>query len=202
MALDPNAEAALALHRFGLGPRTGSVAAIASDPRGALVAELDRPNAGRITTAELADERRRRARRVPVPGGAPQRAPRRRPNGARRVPRRRAPLPRLRRAPPAEHEPRRAGAAAGHAAGAGRTPASRRNSSISTRPRPASPPRSSPTSASPSGWPGSGRTISASRPTRAACGRWPARSSARRSARMCSAASSTCCTRSRAIRRC
>ena len=53
MALDPNAEAALALHRFGLGPRTGSLAAIASDPRGALVAELDRPNAGRITNAEL-----------------------------------------------------------------------------------------------------------------------------------------------------
>jgi uncharacterized protein (DUF1800 family) len=37
------AEAVLALNRFGLGPRPGSIAAIASDPRGALLAELDRP---------------------------------------------------------------------------------------------------------------------------------------------------------------
>jgi uncharacterized protein (DUF1800 family) len=36
--------AALALNRFGLGPRLGSIAAIASDPRGALLAELDRPD--------------------------------------------------------------------------------------------------------------------------------------------------------------
>ena len=53
MALDSKAEAALALHRFGLGPRAGSIAAIASDPRGALIAELDRPNAGRIVDADL-----------------------------------------------------------------------------------------------------------------------------------------------------
>src|SRR5213080_5073111 len=53
MALDSKAEAALALNRFGLGPRTGSLAAIASDPRGALIAELDRSGAGRITNAEL-----------------------------------------------------------------------------------------------------------------------------------------------------
>jgi len=45
---DPRRQAALALHRFGLGPRPGSIAAIASDPRGALLAELDRPGAGRI----------------------------------------------------------------------------------------------------------------------------------------------------------
>src|SRR5689334_7399063 len=45
--------AALALHRFGLGPRPGSIAAIASDPRGALVAELDRPGIGRINNPEL-----------------------------------------------------------------------------------------------------------------------------------------------------
>src|SRR2546426_1113018 len=32
MALDPKAAAALALHRFGLGPRGGSIAALASDP--------------------------------------------------------------------------------------------------------------------------------------------------------------------------
>ena len=53
MALDPKAEAALALHRFGLGPRAGSIAAIASDPRGALLAELDRPGAGRIADSDL-----------------------------------------------------------------------------------------------------------------------------------------------------
>jgi uncharacterized protein (DUF1800 family) len=53
MALDSKAQAALALHRFGLGPRTGSVAAIASDPRGALIAELDRAGAGQVAGAEL-----------------------------------------------------------------------------------------------------------------------------------------------------
>src|SRR5215468_3659885 len=42
------AQAALALHRFGLGPRPGSIAAIASDPRGALLAELETPGIGRI----------------------------------------------------------------------------------------------------------------------------------------------------------
>jgi uncharacterized protein (DUF1800 family) len=53
MALDPKAQAALALHRFGVGPRAGSIAAIASDPRGALLAELDRPGAGRISDPDL-----------------------------------------------------------------------------------------------------------------------------------------------------
>ena len=53
MARDPKAEAALGLHRFGFGPRLGSIAAIASDPRGALLAELDRPGAGRITDPDL-----------------------------------------------------------------------------------------------------------------------------------------------------
>jgi uncharacterized protein (DUF1800 family) len=47
------ATAALALHRFGLGPRPGSIAAIASDPRGALLAELDRPGAGQVSSADL-----------------------------------------------------------------------------------------------------------------------------------------------------
>lgn len=37
------AEVVLALHRFGMGPRPGSIAAIGTDPRGALIAELDRP---------------------------------------------------------------------------------------------------------------------------------------------------------------
>src|SRR5207302_1861948 len=52
MALDPK-EAALALHRFGFGPRTGSIAAIAFDPRGALLAELERANAGQVASADL-----------------------------------------------------------------------------------------------------------------------------------------------------
>src|SRR5262245_52611271 len=42
------AVAALALHRFGMGPRAGSIAAIESDPRGALLAELDSPHAGEV----------------------------------------------------------------------------------------------------------------------------------------------------------
>src|ERR1700761_8494048 len=40
--------AALALHRFGFGPSAGQIAAIASDPRGALLADLDRPAAGML----------------------------------------------------------------------------------------------------------------------------------------------------------
>ena len=52
MTLDPR-EAAFALHRFGFGPRPGSIAAIASDPRGALIADLDRPNAGQLANAGL-----------------------------------------------------------------------------------------------------------------------------------------------------
>jgi uncharacterized protein (DUF1800 family) len=53
MSLDAKAAAALALHRFGLGPRAGSIAAIASDPRGALLAELDRPGAGQAVGFDL-----------------------------------------------------------------------------------------------------------------------------------------------------
>ena len=53
MSLDAKGVAALALHRFGLGPRAGSIAAIASDPRGALLAELDKPGIGQIVNAEL-----------------------------------------------------------------------------------------------------------------------------------------------------
>jgi uncharacterized protein (DUF1800 family) len=52
MACDPK-EAALALHRFGFGPRAGSIAAIAEDPRGALLADLGRPQAGLINNADL-----------------------------------------------------------------------------------------------------------------------------------------------------
>jgi len=45
--------AALALHRFGLGPRAGAIEAIVSDPQGALIAELDRPEAGLVAAADL-----------------------------------------------------------------------------------------------------------------------------------------------------
>lgn len=43
MSNSAKAAAVLALHRFGMGPRPGSIAAIGADPRGALIAELDRP---------------------------------------------------------------------------------------------------------------------------------------------------------------
>jgi uncharacterized protein (DUF1800 family) len=53
MGHSTKAEAALALNRFGMGPRPGSIAAIESDPRGALLAELDRPGAGALAAASL-----------------------------------------------------------------------------------------------------------------------------------------------------
>jgi uncharacterized protein (DUF1800 family) len=40
------AAAAFALHRFGFGPAADSIAAIAADPQGALLADLERPQAG------------------------------------------------------------------------------------------------------------------------------------------------------------
>jgi uncharacterized protein (DUF1800 family) len=40
--------AAIALHRFGFGPVHGEIAAIADDPRGAILADLDKPLAGNI----------------------------------------------------------------------------------------------------------------------------------------------------------
>ena len=40
--------AALTLHRFGFGSATGSITAIASDPQGALIADLERPQAGLV----------------------------------------------------------------------------------------------------------------------------------------------------------
>jgi len=40
------AAAALGLHRFGFGPRADTIETIAADPRGALLADLERPNAG------------------------------------------------------------------------------------------------------------------------------------------------------------
>lgn len=43
MSNSAKADSVLALHRFGMGPRPGSITAIGTDPRGALIAELDRP---------------------------------------------------------------------------------------------------------------------------------------------------------------
>lgn len=53
MAIDPDLHTALMLHRFGFGPRLDGIAAIATDPRGALLAELDRPEAGRLLGSHL-----------------------------------------------------------------------------------------------------------------------------------------------------
>jgi uncharacterized protein (DUF1800 family) len=53
MGRSAKSEAAFALHRFGMGPRLGSIAAIESDPRGALLAELDKPGAGALASASL-----------------------------------------------------------------------------------------------------------------------------------------------------
>src|ERR1700744_2360721 len=52
MVLDPRG-AALGLHRFGFGPRRGTIAAIAADPRGALAAELDQRSAGMVSDLGL-----------------------------------------------------------------------------------------------------------------------------------------------------
>jgi len=48
-----NGAAALALHRFGFGRAGDSITAIAGDPPGALLVDLDRPTAGRLDAAGL-----------------------------------------------------------------------------------------------------------------------------------------------------
>jgi uncharacterized protein (DUF1800 family) len=53
MALDRKMQAALALHRFGFGPVRDQIAAIAGDPRGAMLADLERPQAARVAAANL-----------------------------------------------------------------------------------------------------------------------------------------------------
>ena len=53
MSGSATAEALLALHRFGMGPRAGSIAAIEADPRGALLAELERPPAELVAASAL-----------------------------------------------------------------------------------------------------------------------------------------------------
>ena len=52
--LDPRALAALALHRFGFGPRPSDLDRIAADPRGALLGELKAGDAN-IDKAQLLD---------------------------------------------------------------------------------------------------------------------------------------------------
>ncbi|MBA2398472.1 MAG: DUF1800 family protein [Bradyrhizobium sp.] len=53
MGSSAKAEAVMALHRFGMGPRPGSITAIETDPRGALIAELERPSAAQIAASAL-----------------------------------------------------------------------------------------------------------------------------------------------------
>lgn len=53
MTADRRREAALALHRFGFGPARDSIAAVAADPRGAILADLERAGAGQIATTSL-----------------------------------------------------------------------------------------------------------------------------------------------------
>ena len=48
---NPQTDAVLALHRFGFGPRAD--AKLAADPRGALLAELERHRAGSIDDPSL-----------------------------------------------------------------------------------------------------------------------------------------------------
>jgi uncharacterized protein (DUF1800 family) len=53
MSSSAKAEAILALNRFGMGPRPGSIAVIEADPRGALIAELERPYAALAASSAL-----------------------------------------------------------------------------------------------------------------------------------------------------
>jgi uncharacterized protein (DUF1800 family) len=50
---DRKQEAALALHRFGFGPARDSIASIASDPRAAVLADLERRDAGQVGAKAL-----------------------------------------------------------------------------------------------------------------------------------------------------
>jgi uncharacterized protein (DUF1800 family) len=50
---DATTQAVFALHRFGLGPRAGSLAAMRGDPRGALIADISRPRAAQISVPDL-----------------------------------------------------------------------------------------------------------------------------------------------------
>lgn len=53
MAINPKIQAATLLHRFGFAPKSGGLAAFSKDPRAALLAEFERPNAGQIVNDDL-----------------------------------------------------------------------------------------------------------------------------------------------------
>ena len=53
MTTDFKLRAALALHRFGFGPAPGSIEAIGDDPRGTMLADLERPDAGLVAAPGL-----------------------------------------------------------------------------------------------------------------------------------------------------
>jgi uncharacterized protein (DUF1800 family) len=53
MTADGKEAAALALHRFGFGPVRDQITTIADDPRGAVLADLEQPGAGRVAAANL-----------------------------------------------------------------------------------------------------------------------------------------------------
>ena len=88
-ASDPRRDAALALHRFGFGPKPGDIARIAADPRGALLAELrvgpktiedpalaSSAEDARATVAFQQEKKREReARRMQASGGGDMAAP-------------------------------------------------------------------------------------------------------------------------------
>jgi uncharacterized protein (DUF1800 family) len=51
MVAGPKSEALFGLHRFGFGPRAGSAAAIGADPPGALLADIEHPDAAALTVS-------------------------------------------------------------------------------------------------------------------------------------------------------
>ena len=55
MTTDPKLDAAIALHRFGFRPAGDAIATIAGDPRGAMLADLERPGAGLVAARNLPD---------------------------------------------------------------------------------------------------------------------------------------------------
>ena len=76
MSNSAKADVVLALHRFGMGPRPGSLAAVGTDPRGALIAELDRPLA--LNAPPAFPPVRRPIAQWPMPMRGEPRAPSRR----------------------------------------------------------------------------------------------------------------------------
>ena len=192
MSRPAKAEAALALHRFGMGPRPGSIAAIEADPRGALLAELDRPAISELAAANLPSSAK--AFRAVTDAYAKRQA-------------------KAIVAKKEQNEKRLQMAEAsammeGAAPGTGEMAAKMAAEAIPDPGRPIYLEEARIRIASAlgaesvwsSGWSGSGRIISASRPTRsAAC---PALISARPPALTCPAASLICCWPPKAIRRC